>query len=164
MVYLNGYQTLFFFLYSFRSYFFAFGQTIPTIRGGGIYQPGVDYAIHALNQGGWVHIYPEAKVNQTAKMLRFKWGIGRIVMDMDHEPIVIPIWHEGMEKTKPLYDPVVHFNQSIVLVFGEPVEYRDILDAWKRDELTREEARIQITQRFYDAIENLERKYRAMQK
>ena len=69
-----------------------------------------------------------------------------------------------MEKAKPLYDPIVHFNQSIVLVFGEPVEYRDILDAWKRNELTREEARIQITQRFYDAIENLERKYRAMQK
>ncbi|KAI9248625.1 Phospholipid/glycerol acyltransferase, partial [Sporodiniella umbellata] len=94
-----------------KSYFFAFGQTIPTIRGGGIYQPGVDYAIHILNQGAWVHMYPEAKVNQTDKMIRFKWGVGRLVMEAEKEPIVIPIWHQGMELAKPLYDPIIHLNK-----------------------------------------------------
>ncbi|KAI8372038.1 acyltransferase-domain-containing protein [Choanephora cucurbitarum] len=85
----------------FRSYFFALGQTIPTIRGGGIYQPGVDFAIDKINHQGWIHIYPEAKVVQENKMIRFKWGVGRILMDADHEPIVIPIWHRGMHLAKP---------------------------------------------------------------
>lgn len=146
-------------LIRFRSYFFAFGQAIPTIRGGGIYQPGVDYAIHILNQGAWVHMYPEAKVNQAQKMIRFKWGIGRMVMDMEHEPIVIPIWHQGMELTKPLYDPTIYLNKPIVLVFGKPIDYHDIITRWKQGELTREEARIQLTTRFYEAIERLGLEY-----
>ncbi|KAI7860353.1 acyltransferase-domain-containing protein [Circinella umbellata] len=79
----------------FRSLFFALGQTIPTIRGSGIYQPGVDYAIHKSNQNGWIHIFPEARVNQTTSMIRFKWGVGRIIMESDRCPIVIPVWHNG---------------------------------------------------------------------
>lgn len=144
----------------FKSYFFVFGKTIPTMRGGGIYQPGVDFSIHRLNKGDWIHIYPEAKVvqDQGGKMIRFKWGVGRIIMDMDHEPIVIPIWHKGMDKAKPLYGgtPLVHLNQEIQVVFGEPVEYADILEEWKNGNLTREQARIQITQRLYDALEKLQ--------
>ncbi|RCH82392.1 hypothetical protein CU098_003986 [Rhizopus stolonifer] len=146
----------------FRSYFFAFGQAIPTIRGGGIYQPGVDYAIHILNQGAWVHMYPEAKVNQTDKMIRFKWGVGRLAMEVESEPIIIPIWHRGMELTKPLYDPIIHLNKPILLVFGEPINYHDILEAWRNGDLTRDEARIQLTQRFYNAIEELELKYKEL--
>lgn len=141
----------------FKSYFFVFGKTIPTIRGGGIYQPGVDFAIHQLNKGGWIHIYPEAKVSQEKKMIRFKWGVARMMMDMDHEPIVIPMWHSGMKLAKPLYGTkLVHLNQPIIVAFGEPIDYTDILDEWKNGKLDRETTRIRITQRVYDALEKLE--------
>ncbi|CDH56966.1 tafazzin homolog [Lichtheimia corymbifera JMRC:FSU:9682] len=76
-----------------RSIFFSLGQAIPTIRGSGIYQPAVDYAIHKANQNGWIHIFPEARVNQSDAMIRFKWGVGRIVMESERCPIVIPVWH-----------------------------------------------------------------------
>ncbi|KAI7906096.1 acyltransferase-domain-containing protein, partial [Cokeromyces recurvatus] len=79
----------------FKSFFFALGQTIPTIRGAGIYQPGVDFAIQKLNKNGWIHVFPESKVTQQPdyEMIRFKWGIGRILMDSCEEEgvIVIPI-------------------------------------------------------------------------
>ncbi|KAI8143477.1 acyltransferase-domain-containing protein, partial [Fennellomyces sp. T-0311] len=75
----------------FRSIFFSLGQAIPTIRGSGIYQPGVDFAIHKINENGWIHIFPEARVNQTTSMIRFKWGVGRIIMESDRCPIVIPV-------------------------------------------------------------------------
>ena len=34
----------------------------------------VDYAIEKLNEGLWVHVFPEGRVNQTPNMLRLKWG------------------------------------------------------------------------------------------
>ena len=34
-------------------------QTIPIIRGDGVYQKAVDYCIAVLNEGGWVHLFPE---------------------------------------------------------------------------------------------------------
>lgn len=82
-------------MYRPRSIFFSLGQAIPTIRGSGIYQPAVDYAIHKANQNGWIHIFPEARVNQSDAMIRFKWGVGRIVMESERCPIVIPVWHNG---------------------------------------------------------------------
>ncbi|KAI8369025.1 acyltransferase-domain-containing protein [Blakeslea trispora] len=144
----------------FRSYFFALGQTIPTMRGAGIYQPGIDFAIDKVNHQGWIHIYPEAKVVQENKMIRFKWGVGRILMDADHEPIVIPVWHRGMHLAKPLYGTkLVHLGKPITLVFGEPVYYSDILKEWKEGKLDKEATRIKLTQRLYDAIEKLQKEY-----
>ncbi|KAI8883703.1 hypothetical protein K501DRAFT_333184 [Backusella circina FSU 941] len=131
----------------FKSYFFAFGQTIPTIRGGTIYQPGMDFAIQKLTKenSGWIHIYPEAKVNQESdKMIRFKWGIARLIMESDN-PYVIPIWHKGMEDAKPLYDTPRLFNNDITIIFGEHVDCSDIVQEWKQKKLTDEETRIQIT-------------------
>lgn len=140
----------------FKSYFFAFGQTIPTIRGGTIYQPGMDFAIQKVTkESGWIHIYPEAKVNQDSeKMIRFKWGVARIIMESDN-PYVIPIWHKGMEDAKPLYDKTRLFNNDITIIFGQHVDCSDIVQEWKQNKLTDEETRIQITDRIYKAIEAL---------
>ncbi|CAO3628958.1 unnamed protein product [Cunninghamella blakesleeana] len=138
-----------------KSFFFSLGQAIPTIRGAGIYQQGVDYAIHQLNQGGWIHIFPEGKVNQTEYMLRFKWGIGRLMMESDPSPVVIPIWHQGMENVRPLKGPFIRTGQHVKMVFGEPIDYQHILTAWKQGLLTDEETRIQLTLLTTQAIEKL---------
>lgn len=38
------------------SRFFRLGQVIETVRGGGIYQAGVDEAIRRIEEGGWVSV------------------------------------------------------------------------------------------------------------
>jgi 1-acyl-sn-glycerol-3-phosphate acyltransferase len=80
--------------------FFSHVQTMPITRGAGIYQPSMDHALDIMNSGGWVHIFPEGKVNseygETRQMLPFRWGIGRLIMESRIPPLIIPIFHVGV--------------------------------------------------------------------
>ena len=55
-----------------------------------------DVIVLTIFASGWVHIYPEGKVNtDPTTMLRFKWGLGRLIMEADVPPFVVPMYHAG---------------------------------------------------------------------
>ncbi|ORY04343.1 endocardial fibroelastosis 2, partial [Basidiobolus meristosporus CBS 931.73] len=112
------------------SLFFYLGQTVPIVRGDGIYQPAVDFAIDRMNDGKWIHIFPEAKVNQTDKLIRFKWGVGRIIMESKKPPIVVPFWHKGMSDIMPegRRIPIPRVGQTLKVVFGDPIDLSTLLE------------------------------------
>ncbi|KAH9939644.1 acyltransferase-domain-containing protein [Epithele typhae] len=126
------------------SHFFRAGQVIETFRGKGIFQPAIDDAIQRLNQGDWIHFFSEGKVNPAScdpkspmagKLLRFKWGVGRVIMEAQHAPIIIPMWITGFDKLMPEgrsfpYKYIPQRGAHISVTFGEPVladELRDTL-------------------------------------
>jgi monolysocardiolipin acyltransferase len=74
------------------SAYFTRCHAVPVTRGQGVYQRGVDFLINKLNEGHWIHIYPEGKMNMTGEDLRLKWGVGRIIAEAKKLPTVLPMW------------------------------------------------------------------------
>ena len=88
------------------SAFFSLGKTFPIIRGKGLYQPAMDFALDLLRDGQWLHFFPEGKVvvsdreNQVKSSrldtdinvceeveckpkpsYELKWGLARLLLD-----------------------------------------------------------------------------------
>lgn len=117
------------------SEFFRKGQVIETFRGNGVFQPAIDLAIKKLNSGAWIHLFGEGKVNQPTRasgrspvdLIRFKWGVGRILMETIKPPIIIPMWLTGFDQLMPegRTAPWKFFPRpgaALSITFGKPVD------------------------------------------
>ncbi|XP_054164739.1 tafazzin-like [Oppia nitens] len=119
------------------SMFFAMGKTFPIIRGKGLYQPAMDYALNLLKDGQWIHFFPEGKVvmrNKEIDSLRsprlethvnvsedidcevkpsydLKWGLARLLLD-----------HVFNDNTYPEVEvlPFYHLGMDDILPTQEP--------------------------------------------
>ncbi|KAJ1941452.1 Lyso-phosphatidylcholine acyltransferase [Linderina macrospora] len=150
--------------------FFAYGQTIPTIRGAGIHQLAMEIALRRLRENRWVHVFPEGKVNQDDHLIRLKWGVGRLIMESDRVPIVVPMFHHGMKEVMPLRQKVPMpypnpWKSVFYLKIGDAVDFTQQVSEWKamREKLTDpveiadldEKVRVQITARVWAAMDEL---------
>jgi len=111
-----------------HSQFFARGNCVPVVRGAGVYQRGLDFCVDLLNRGRWVHIFPEGKVNAEQKPMRFKWGVGRLVSEARVTPIVLPMWHCGMDRVLPNREPYrFKWGNRVLLNVGRPVDLAKLM-------------------------------------
>jgi hypothetical protein len=75
-------------------------------------------------------------------------------------PIVIPIYHMGLEEILTLYEdnssPVIPvLGKPLTVVFGEPIDFGPLMKDYKEGKMEEVEARIKITERVFDALEEL---------
>ncbi|KAB5590627.1 Tafazzin [Ceratobasidium theobromae] len=136
------------------NWFFRNGQVLETIRGAGVHQPAVDAAVAKLNSGAWVrldqirvdwrpgltdwqvHVFPEGKVNQASchpdgKLIRFKWGVGRMIMSAAKTPVIIPMHISGLHKVMPEpreFKFLPSTGHDISITFGDPIEISKQVD------------------------------------
>lgn len=129
------------FRYSWIGKFFRLGQVIPVARGRGLWQAGLDESADLLRKKEWVHIFPEAYVNQSGLLRPLRWGAARLIME-GNCPIVLPIWHIGMERLLPegsIYLPRPFCRIRVVV--GDPIDFTNLLEhhriAGHSDETTR---------------------------
>ena len=140
----------------FHSWFFAYGKSVPVVRGDGVYQPGVDFMIDRLNEGHCVHLYPEGQVNLNKDNMRIKWGVGRLIAESKIPPIVIPIYHLGMDSILPNKKPYIpKIGQKVTLVIGKPIDMTKTLEELKHNQATDEEKRLVLTNLVQKSLHKL---------
>ncbi|CAH1433347.1 unnamed protein product [Lactuca virosa] len=112
------------------SYFFRLGKCIPITRGGGIYQEHMNEALDRLSNGDWLHTFPEGKVCQEDEPIRrLKWGTASLIARAPITPIVLPIFHLGLQKVMPenyIFGkrPLIPlWKKDIKIIVGEPIEF-----------------------------------------
>ncbi|KAJ3219521.1 hypothetical protein HK099_004663 [Clydaea vesicula] len=127
---------------SLYNWFFSSGQILPIERGAGIFQDTMDRSIEKLNKKEWIHIFSEGRVNQSSEMLRFKWGISRLIMESKIPPLIIPFYHTGIDKLLPLKSYIPRMNNEVKIAFGNPIDSKILLK--KVEGLNEKEARIFI--------------------
>ena len=146
-----------------HSYFFLLGKCIPIIRGKGVYQEYMDYCLEILKKGYWLHIFPEGKVNMEKTFLRFKWGVGRLIYELPVLPVIIPIWHVGMDDLLPNYPPYIFkLGHKVTMNFGKPIEVKTLLEKLKKNNCTDEEARKAITDHIQEELMKLKEETEAL--
>ncbi|XP_078685058.1 tafazzin-like isoform X2 [Branchiostoma floridae x Branchiostoma belcheri] len=122
--------------------FFCLGQTIPVQRGAGVYQRGVDFMVEQLNKGGWVHMFPE--------------GVGRLIEECQQTPIVIPIWHVGMDSVLPNVKPYIpRAGKRVTVLVGQPFQLHSILTQLRKDQKSPMEKRKVLTDHIQDQFVRL---------
>lgn len=68
------------------------------------------------------------------KLPRFKWGVGRIIMESSVPPLVIPMWLTGFDQLMPEgrafpYKFLPRPGVQLSITFGDPLHVRDIKKA-----------------------------------
>ncbi|KAE9593694.1 putative transferase [Lupinus albus] len=139
------------------SAFFRSLKVLPVARGEGIYQKGMDMAILKLNHGGWVHLFPEGSRSRDGgkTMGSSKRGVGRLVLDGDSMPIVVPFVHTGMQDIMPIGASFPRIGKMVTVLIGDPINFDDILSIEKGPEVPRKMLYDAVSTRIGDRLHEL---------
>eukprot|EP01097_Dermamoeba_algensis_P005202 TRINITY_DN3301_c0_g1_i2.p1 TRINITY_DN3301_c0_g1~~TRINITY_DN3301_c0_g1_i2.p1 ORF type:complete len:143 (-),score=17.79 TRINITY_DN3301_c0_g1_i2:103-531(-) len=91
----------------------------------------MNQCLDLLNEGAWLHFFPEGKINQTGSFHPFRYGSARMIVEADRHPIVIPFYISGLDKVmsesrKIFFLPSLF--QDIKIYFGTPMDFSDVLE------------------------------------
>jgi monolysocardiolipin acyltransferase len=115
----------------------------------------MNQAVTLLNEphNAWIHIFPEARVYQAPNlpMRYFKIGVSKLLLEPEKTPIVIPMFHSGMEtvmreeQIPPQFIPSI--DKNLRIRFGDPIPeeiIQGLRDKWKLYQSKAENGRMRM--------------------
>lgn len=127
---------------AFTSAFFTLGNVLPVARGEGSAQASLHAIGGVLAAGGWVHFFPEGRVNQTGALGPLRWGAARAYARAWRAaqrtgapaPLVVAFYHTGMQRVKPVvreapwYERVLpRTGQRVRVLVGAPQDLTPVM-------------------------------------
>jgi len=141
---------------------FQNGKTLPIDRMAGITQPIMETAASRAARGDWVHVFPEAKVGYTGRVMPLKRGIGKLVCDCLKEnpraPVVLPFYHSGMGRILPKHCVLPRVGHTVHVSVGEPLDLAEVTSRCNCEQYEQSEVWTAITQKIAEALADLERR------
>ena len=134
---------------------FGGGNVIPLDRRGSLEQPLFKRFHEKLDGGSWCHIFAEGRVWQSwrfdkneTNLGKFKFGVGKLIAHSSVTPIVIPVYHRGMDKIVPEKQykdekkrkkrasvPITiipKMGKTVHMHIGDPVDFSSIISDFKK--------------------------------
>lgn len=85
--------------------------------------------------------------------LRLKWGVGRIIYESPKVPIILPMWHEGMDTVLPNVEPyMLKCGKKVTVNVGQPLDLNDFIQDLKSQQVPETVARALITDKVQKAL------------
>lgn len=82
-------------------------------------------------------------------MFRLKWGIGRLIYESPIPPLVVPIYHLGMDDVLPNEPPYrLKIRKKVTMNYGDPIDFSELIEELRVSKVSEEEARKAITDRI----------------
>ncbi|KAL3838527.1 hypothetical protein ACJIZ3_023118 [Penstemon smallii] len=117
----------------------------------------MDLAISKLNRGGWVHIFPEGSRSRDGgkTMGSAKRGIGRLVLDADNVPMVVPFVHTGMQDVMPVGAKFPRIGKMVTILIGDPINFDDLINKEGDGSISRGKLYDAVSARIGDRLKKL---------
>jgi len=100
--------------------------------------------------------------NGVAQLRRFKWGVGRIIIEAKSHPTVIPVWLTGFDKLMPggrkfPFNYLPRAGADLSITFGEPIPAEELLEATNSNGSSQDITRSKLTAIVKNRVELLGR-------